>query len=296
MKYLYIILYILLIIIFINSDTLFILYNNDINNDSIDLSNYEKHIYSQHKEDGVTEKIINLIYDNSNFDKYYVEFGVEDGMECNTRILREKYNWNGLLMDGSNKNETINLNQEFITKENIVSLFNKYNVPNNINLLCIDLDFNDFYILHEVLKVYTADIIILEYNSIHKPNEDKVIIYDKDSMWDRTNYFGASLLSYTKLCKKYNYTLVYVEKSGTNAYYIRNDIIRNKNINILNMGNINALYRPPMYSSLEEIIYMIFGRYIGDFIELFFIYRPYGGHFIDIHNRKYITYNDAINI
>ena len=32
---------------------------------------------------------------------------------CNTRILRERYNWNGLQMDGSNENLEINLRKEW---------------------------------------------------------------------------------------------------------------------------------------------------------------------------------------
>jgi hypothetical protein len=76
-------------------------------------------------------------------------------MECNTRILREKYNWNGLLMDGGYENEAINLKKEYITKENIVLLFKKYNIPNKVNLLSLDIDFNDFYILHELLHLFS---------------------------------------------------------------------------------------------------------------------------------------------
>jgi hypothetical protein len=43
----------------------------------INLEEYEKKVFSQHGEDGVTEKIIELVYgpNNSN-NKLYVEFGV----------------------------------------------------------------------------------------------------------------------------------------------------------------------------------------------------------------------------
>jgi hypothetical protein len=55
-------------------------------------------------------KLCELIYDYGNsHNKFYVEFGVENGFECNTRILREKYNWKGLQMDGGNENKNINL-------------------------------------------------------------------------------------------------------------------------------------------------------------------------------------------
>ena len=52
-------------------------------------------------------KLLQLIYNGDNNAKYYVEFGVQSGMECNTRILRDKYKWSGLQMDGGNQNPTI---------------------------------------------------------------------------------------------------------------------------------------------------------------------------------------------
>ena len=91
----------------------------------INLKNFERKIYSQNGEDGITMKLIELIYDDC-FQKFYVEFGVENGNECNTKILRENYNWIGLQMDGNNENISINLRKEFITKENIIDLFTKY--------------------------------------------------------------------------------------------------------------------------------------------------------------------------
>ncbi len=236
------------------------------------LNNYEKQIYSQNGEDGIIEKIIDLIYQNNKYNKYYVEFGVENGMECNTRILREKYNWKGLLMDGSNENTNINLQKEFLTKDNIVNLFKKYNVPKYINLLCIDIDFNDFYLTNNILKEYESDIIIVEYNAIHLPTEDKVVIYNGDYMWDKTNYFGSSLLSYNKLLNKYNYTLIYCDTKGVNAFFINNKFINNFK-DIINIGNVDKIYRPPAYGN-----------------------GPNGGHNEDKLNRKYIKYNEAVLI
>lgn len=61
------------------------------------IQNRESKLYSQNKEDGVIE----YIFDNiGTTDKYYVEFGTENGNEINTRKLYEYYGWDGLLMDG----------------------------------------------------------------------------------------------------------------------------------------------------------------------------------------------------
>ena len=39
-----------------------------------------------------------------------------------------------------------NLHREFITAENINSLFGKYHAPTDFDLLAIDIDYNDFYV------------------------------------------------------------------------------------------------------------------------------------------------------
>ena len=239
----------------------------------MDLSLFESKGFSQNGEDGITMKLLELIYNGDNENKFYVEFGVENGRECNTRILWEMYNWKGLQMDGGNENDTINLRKEFIMKENILDLFNKYNVPQHINLLSVDIDFNDFYCLKEILTGYTCDIIICEYNSTHLANEDKIVLYDKYGSWDGTNYFGASLLALAKLGTKYNYSLIYCDNNGVNCFLIHNDIINNKGLKFQNVGDITQIYKPARYG-----------------------YGPNGGHPQDPYYRHHISFDDAINI
>jgi hypothetical protein len=239
----------------------------------MDLSVFEKKIFSQNGEDGITMKLLDMIYEGNNENKFYIEFGVENGIECNTRILRERYNWFGIYMDGGNENASINLKKEFITKENVVELFRKYNVPRNINLLCVDIDFNDFYCLKEILANYRCDIIICEYNATHLANEDKIVIYDKNGRWDGSNYFGVSLLALDKLGKMYNYSLIYCNKNGVNCFLVDNNIIKNKDLRIKNMGDIAQIYKPAGYG-----------------------YGPNGGHRQDPYNRKYICFEEAIHL
>jgi len=43
-------------------------------------------------EDGIIEAAFRCLQTT---DKYYVEFGVEDGSECTTRLLRERKGWTG---------------------------------------------------------------------------------------------------------------------------------------------------------------------------------------------------------
>lgn len=234
------------------------------------LETFENKIFSQNGEDGITLKLIELLYENDTKEtKFYVEFGVEDGNECNTRILRDHIDWNGLLMDANHENHFIHLKKEFITKNNIIDLFQKYNVPLHIHLLSIDIDFNDFYVLKEILKHYVCDIIICEYNASHAPNEDKIVIYDENGRWDETNYYGVSLLSLCKLCK--DYTLIYCETKGVNSFFIRSELLVQKQLEFLHQGNIEKIYRLPKYS-----------------------HGPNGGHPQDPHQRKFVSYEDVM--
>lgn len=231
----------------------------------MNLNNYEKHIYSQNHEDGITMKLIEMIYDDPT-NKYYVEFGVQSGVECNTRILLENYKWNGLLMDGDNENPDINLHKEFITKENILGIFKKYNVPKNINLFSLDIDYNDFHILEEIIKEYTADIIILEYNASIPPNESKVVKYEAHTGWDGSMYFGGSLLAFNKLLSPKGYTLVCCNNNGVNAFFVKQTLLDEKNIKIANAGSVDLIYKKPAYNHYN------------------------GGHPPDTKNREFLEY------
>ena len=176
-------------------------------------------------------------------------------------------------MDGGNENDNFNLRKELITKENVVDLFKKYHVPQNINVLSVDIDFNEFYCLKEILANYKCDIIICEYNATHLANEDKIVIYDKNGRWDGSNYFGASLLSLDKLGQKYNYSLVYCNKNGVNCFLIYNDFIKDKNLQFTNLVDIEKIYKPAGYGC-----------------------GPNGGHCQDLYNRQFISFDKAINL
>jgi hypothetical protein len=99
----------------------------------------ECRIYSQNGEDGVLLWIFANI-GTVNHPPHFVEFGTESGSQCNTRFLRQHLGWQGLLMDGSHQDASINLHREIITAANINDLFTKYQVPKIVDLLSIDVE------------------------------------------------------------------------------------------------------------------------------------------------------------
>lgn len=62
---------------------------------------FEKRIRSQNGEDGILEELFHRI---GTVNKYFVEFWVQDGLECNCANLSLNHNWSGLMIDGNEDN------------------------------------------------------------------------------------------------------------------------------------------------------------------------------------------------
>ena len=241
-----------------------------VNNQQIDLSQHERKIFSQNGEDGVIKKIFEVIKTTN---KYYVEFGVENANECNTRNLRENCGWSGLLMDGGYEKKEIGLYQEFITAENINELFRKYNVPQEFDLLSIDIDYNDFYVWKSLDEIYQPRVVIIEYNASHLPTEDKVVKYDANAVWDSTNYFGASIRALYNLGKLKGYSLIYANNQGVNLFFVKSSILGKIEHSFKDTNNIFLIYNSPKYGSDIS-----------------------GGHRKDNKNREYVTSQEILSI
>ena len=103
------------------------------------IEDIEFKIFSQFGDDGIIQFLIDKLeidYEYQNF----IEFGVEDYSEANTKFLLLNNNWSGLILDSSNENiENIKKNnffwkfdleaiECFIKKENINSIITNSNI------------------------------------------------------------------------------------------------------------------------------------------------------------------------
>ena len=199
---------------------------------------FERRIYSQNGEDGIIEVIFGAI---GTTNKYFVELGVENGRECNTRHLLEEQGWHGLMIDCIDNNHPL-IKKEFITAENINDILMKYDVPERFDLLSIDLDYNDYWIW-KAIKNYVPRVVVIEYNATHGPSESRVAEYEPYHRWDGTNYFGASLLALDRLAHLKGYVLVGCDSKGVNAFFVRNDLVEDH----FEIRAVEELYKPPQY-------------------------------------------------
>jgi hypothetical protein len=215
-----------------------------------DIKRFERSWYSQNGEDGILKLIFSQIGVTN---KFYVEFGVEDGSECNTRYLRERHGWTGLMRDGGSHPKPVgDVRKEFITAENICSLLEKYKVPNEFDLLSIDIDGNDYWVW-KAIQGYSPRVVLIEYNSSIMPDESKTIPYDPEFRWDGTNYFGASILALANLGRAKGYTLIGCDNQGINAVFLRDDQIDKGFV----ARPIVGLYAEPRYGEV------VGGKFIG---------------------------------
>jgi len=206
----------------------------------VNLQDSEDFTFSQNGEDGLLLGLLDILgLENSS--RTYVEFGVESGVQCNTRILRESLGFRGLSMDGGHENMQINLQQEFITESNIVSLFEKYNVPGDVDVLSVDVDMFDFWILSRILQDgrYRPRIIIVETNptlcvSTYKREYKRMNsipltvahpTQTNQTVWDGTRYAGANPKAFQQLGSKYGYDMLYCERCGVNCFLVRRDAL-----------------------------------------------------------------------
>ncbi|MCB9884494.1 MAG: class I SAM-dependent methyltransferase [Planctomycetes bacterium] len=203
-----------------------------------DLERFERRVTSQGGEDGLLTALFELL---GTTNRRYVEFGCGDGVQCNTAQLR-RAGWQGLLMDGevAPGAEDAVIEKAWITAENIEALFDQHGVPAEPDLLSIDVDGNDYWVLQAIRR--RPRVLIAEYNANLGVEPALTIPYDPQHRWDGSDYYGASLRALAQAAKAKGYTLVYCTQAGVNAIFVRDDLLGAEPA-----PPLEAIYRPANY-------------------------------------------------
>ncbi len=217
-----------------------------LDNVNKDLNTYEFKVFSQFGDDGIIQFLINnLKFEND--DKNFIEFGVEDYTESNTRFLLMNNNWSGVVLDSDPQNikkmkerdyywkHKLDAYCEFITKDNINDIIDK-NFDGNIGIISIDIDGNDYWVFKEIKK--KPILFIVEYNSLFGLQKKVTIPYKEN--FNRSNehysnlYWGCSLNALIDEANKKGYKFIGTNLAGNNSYFVRNDkyaLIKDKILN-----------------------------------------------------------------
>jgi hypothetical protein len=196
-----------------------------------DLRAYERRVYSQNGEDGILEEILRRV---GALRKYFVEFGVETGEQCNCARLVLEEGWNGLFIEGFPPyfeqlreryrcRPGVHCLQAYVGSANIEQLLRGQGVPIDLDVLSIDIDGNDYWVWAAIDR-WRPRVVVIEYNASHPPGKKWVMQENPEHRWDGTTYYGASLTSLTALGRQKGYTLVATNSSGVNAFFVRDDL------------------------------------------------------------------------
>jgi hypothetical protein len=204
---------------------------------STDLQSHEFKVFSQWGEDGIIQYLIDRIQIPN---PVFVEFGVGDYRESNTRFLLRNNNWKGLVIDGSRSNmdrlaqsnefwqHNLKADCAFITRSNINELISRNDITGDIGILSVDIDGNDYWVW-EAITCISPRIVICEYNSLFGANAAVSTPYQDDFQIFKAHhsglYWGASIAAFNHVASQKGYSLVGSNAAGNNIFFVRNDAI-----------------------------------------------------------------------
>lgn len=194
------------------------------------LDQFARKVNSQFGEDGIVEKIFEIIEPKS---KWCVEFGAWDGVYLsNTCNLIRAHHWNAVMIEGNAaKFEELKNNYKGMKnvkplhkligfrkgKDTIDQALKRTSIPGDFDLISIDIDGNDYHIWRSI-EIYRPRVVVIEFNPAI-PN-DVEFIQDRDMSVNQ----GASLLALIELGKRKGYELV--ATTNCNAFFVVSDLFR----------------------------------------------------------------------
>jgi hypothetical protein len=192
-------------------------------------------VYSQFEEDGIILYVLAMIGFKS---RRVVEMCCGTGNECMSANLILNHGFEGFLFDGSldciqrakeffaNKKDCLlfspTLTQAWITAEDVNDLISNAGCTGEVDLLSLDLDGNDYWIMRAI-KAINPRLIIAECNDFIPSDRSITIPYDPNFSVSNWDYIGTSLLAMQRLCRQRGYRMIGAHRHGFNVLFLRND-------------------------------------------------------------------------
>lgn len=248
------------------------LYRNENSPNSYPLSTYGFSNFSQFEEDGILLYIFARIGETN---RKVLELGAGSARECMSSNLIINHNWQGFLVDGSEKNRKIafkffsqfnntGISQpkflvRWIAVENINSICDDFELSGEIDLLSIDIDGNDYWIL-EALEKVSPRVIVLEVQNAIPATElvsrPYLATFDlHDYLGVERSFRGASISAFNFLLESRGYCLVGTSHNGVNAFFVRKDIAAGKLLTVNpqeTLADLYSLEQQTLWSELSK--------------------------------------------
>jgi hypothetical protein len=198
-----------------------------------ELERAEFRVFSQFGEDGIIQFLVQRVPVEH---QRFVEIGVEDYSESNTRFLLVHDAWSGLIVDSGSAHRrfledsrlvwrtTVDAVTAFVDRDNVNDTIRGGGVEGEIGLLSLDIDGNDYWVL-EAIDCVSPQILVVEYNSLFGPERSVTVPYDAGFARSEKHfshlYWGASLAALARAADAKGLALVGGNRAGNNAFFVR---------------------------------------------------------------------------
>lgn len=219
------------------------------------LRNAEFRVFSQYGDDGIIQYLVGLL---GPMEERFIEFGVEDYTESNTRFLLMNSHWTGLVLDGDQNNVARIVRADwywrynvtaacaFLSAENINGIFVKHGFDGPIGLLSVDVDGIDYW-LWDAIQCVEPVIVVAEYNAVFGAKSAVTVPYDPSFQRRAAHasclYWGASLKALCQLAERKGFSFVGTNGAGNNAYFVKNDRLGPLQVLSCEEGFVDSCFR-----------------------------------------------------
>lgn len=187
-------------------------------------------VHSQGNQDGVLASL----FDAKNLgttNRKFAEFGFPDDSFStsygNGRHLIDSLEFSpALLLDGAKENLRIHLHKHFLTKENVVGIFDQYAVPHELDYMSVDIDSCDLWLFWSLTSKYRPRVVTVEYNSNYALGDFTTQKCEpgKPYVWKGDNIYGSSLSAINLAAEHRGYRAVYVTPK-LDIFLVRSDLL-----------------------------------------------------------------------
>ncbi len=248
---------------------------------------------------GEAKKLIELSEKLDIRSGYYVDIGASDGWSSSATFpFAKNNNFSGLSIELDDKkfkkmqfvySKFVNayISKSKVTPDNVNEVLDKFDVPQNFDILNLDIDSYDLFVIKKLLESYRPKIISMEINEKIPPPIYFTVTYDENHFWKGDHFFGCSLQAAYEELVEFDYKLHTVMYN--NAIFIPKDI----NLNFQNLtveefykdGYVNKPDRKEKFSYNSDVDVLLDMKQEDTIIFLNNFFKDYRGMFI-LESRK----------
>jgi hypothetical protein len=225
----------------------------------IRLEDHREDVHSQFGEDGMIRKAFEVLADGS---RWCVELGAWDGRYfSNTHRLMVEDGWSGVFIEadperfrdlqatyGANERAVcLNAYARFSGSDTLDDLLASTEVPEDFDLLSLDVDGNDFHLWSSLTR-FRPRLVVVEFNATFPNDVDWAQAADPDV------HHGSSLAAFVRLGREKGYELL--ATSDFNAFFVRRDLFDRFGIadNSIDAIHTNRAYQTRVFQLFDGTV------------------------------------------